>query len=41
MLDYVDIGVRTILIRRYDPVDDAVDDGRYLTELAHRALASA
>jgi alkanesulfonate monooxygenase len=46
LLDYVDIGVSTILIRGYDPVDDAVDYGRYLIplvrqELAHRALVSA
>jgi len=46
LLDYVDIGVSTILIRGYDPVDDAVDYGRHLIplvrqELAHRSLAAA
>ncbi|MEV0130212.1 LLM class flavin-dependent oxidoreductase [Dactylosporangium sp. NPDC050688] len=42
LLDYVDIGVTTILIRGYDPLDDAIDYGRHLLplvrqELAHRA----
>jgi alkanesulfonate monooxygenase len=46
LLDYVDIGVSTILIRGYDPIDDAVDYGRRLIplvrqELAHRSLVSA
>jgi alkanesulfonate monooxygenase len=46
LLDYVDLGVTTILIRGYDPVDDAVDYGRHLIplvrqELPHRALAAA
>ena len=46
MLDYIDIGVDTILIRGYDPLDDAIDYGRYLLplvrqELAHRAQQSA
>ncbi|GIF17884.1 alkanesulfonate monooxygenase [Actinoplanes tereljensis] len=45
LLDYVDLGVTTILIRGYDPVDDAVDYGRHLIplvrqELRHRELAS-
>jgi len=44
LLDYVDLGVTTILIRGYDPLDDAVDYGRHLIplvrqELRHRALA--
>ena len=30
LLDYVDIGVDTVLIRGYDPLDDAVDYGRDL-----------
>ena len=30
LLDYVDIGVTTLLIRGYDPYDDAIDYGRYL-----------
>jgi alkanesulfonate monooxygenase len=46
LLDYVDLGVTTLLIRGYDPVDDAVDYGRHLIplvqqELAHRSLVSA
>ncbi|MET0494852.1 MAG: LLM class flavin-dependent oxidoreductase [Actinoplanes sp.] len=46
LLDYVELGVTTILIRGYDPVDDAVDYGRHLIplvkqELAHRSLVSA
>ena len=46
LLDYVDLGVTTILIRGYDPVDDAVDYGRHLIplvrqELRHRELAGA
>ncbi len=43
LLDYIDIGVETILIRGYDPLDDAIDYGRHLLplvreELAHRNL---
>jgi alkanesulfonate monooxygenase len=46
LLDYVDLGVSTILIRGYDPVDDAIDYGRHLIplvrqELRHRELAGA
>jgi alkanesulfonate monooxygenase len=46
LLDYVDLGVTTLLIRGYDPVDDAVAYGRDLlplvrAELAHRASAGA
>jgi alkanesulfonate monooxygenase len=33
LLDYVDIGVTTILIRGYDPYDDAIDYGRHLLPL--------
>jgi len=33
ILDYVEIGVTTILIRGYDPYDDAVDYGRHLLPL--------
>ncbi|GAB2825437.1 LLM class flavin-dependent oxidoreductase [Streptomyces daliensis] len=45
LLDYVDIGVTTLLIRGYDPLDDAIDYGRHLLplvrqELAHRARTS-
>jgi len=44
ILDYIDIGVTTILIRGYDPYDDAIDYGRDLLpivrqELAHRERA--
>ncbi|GAA0798921.1 LLM class flavin-dependent oxidoreductase [Spirilliplanes yamanashiensis] len=46
LLDYVDLGATTLLIRGYDPVDDAVDYGRHLIplvqqELAHRSLTAA
>lgn len=42
ILDYVEIGVNTVLIRGYDPLQDAIDYGRDLLplvrqELAHRA----
>jgi alkanesulfonate monooxygenase len=33
LLDYIDIGVTTVLIRGYDPYDDAIDYGRYLLPL--------
>ena len=33
MLDYIDIGVSTLLIRGYDPFDDAVEYGRHLLPL--------
>jgi alkanesulfonate monooxygenase len=33
LLDYVDIGVTTILVRGYDPYEDAVDYGRRLLPL--------
>jgi alkanesulfonate monooxygenase len=33
ILDYVDLGVTTILIRGYDPLDDAVEYGRELLPL--------
>jgi alkanesulfonate monooxygenase len=41
LLEYVDAGVSTILIRGYDPLDDAIDYGRNLMpilrqEIAHR-----
>lgn len=41
LLDYVDIGVTTLLIRGYDPYDDAIDYGRHLlplvrAEVSHR-----
>jgi alkanesulfonate monooxygenase len=33
LLDYIDIGVNTLLIRGYDPYDDAIDYGRDLLPL--------
>ena len=39
ILDYVDIGVTTILIRGYDPYDDAIDYGRQLLPLVREEVA--
>lgn len=39
LLDYVDIGVTTLLIRGYDPLDDTVDYGRRLLPLVREELA--
>lgn len=39
LLDYVDLGVTTILIRGYDPLDDAIDYGRHLLPLVRDELA--
>jgi alkanesulfonate monooxygenase len=39
ILDYVDIGVSTILIRGYDPYDDAIDYGRELLPLVRSEVA--
>ena len=39
MLDYIDIGVTTILIRGYDPYDDAIDYGRYVLPLVREEVA--
>ncbi|GAA4842395.1 LLM class flavin-dependent oxidoreductase [Saccharopolyspora rosea] len=39
LLDYVDIGVTTLLIRGYDPFDDAVEYGRELIPLVRREIA--
>ena len=39
LLDYVDIGVTTLLIRGYDPLDDAIDYGRYLLPLVREEVA--
>jgi alkanesulfonate monooxygenase len=39
LLDYVDIGVTTLLIRGYDPYDDAIDYGRYLLPLVRDEVA--
>jgi alkanesulfonate monooxygenase len=38
LLDYVDIGVTTLLIRGYDPYDDAIDYGRHLLPLVRREV---
>ncbi|MTD57239.1 LLM class flavin-dependent oxidoreductase [Amycolatopsis pithecellobii] len=40
LLDYVDIGVSTLLIRGYDPLDDAIDYGRHLLPLVRAELAN-
>jgi alkanesulfonate monooxygenase len=39
LLDYVDIGVTTLLIRGYAPLDDAIDYGRHLLPLVRAELA--
>ncbi|CAO5152829.1 alkanesulfonate monooxygenase [Frankia sp. AiPs1] len=39
LLDYVDIGVTTLLIRGYDPYDDAIDYGRHLIPLVREEVA--
>jgi alkanesulfonate monooxygenase len=39
LLDYVDIGVSTLLIRGYDPCDDAIDYGRRLLPLVREEIA--
>jgi alkanesulfonate monooxygenase len=39
LLDYVDIGATTLLIRGYDPYDDAVDYGRELIPLVREGVA--
>ncbi len=39
LLDYVDIGATTLLIRGYDPLDDAIDYGRHLLPLVRQELA--
>jgi alkanesulfonate monooxygenase len=39
LLDYVDIGVTTLLIRGYDPYEDAIDYGRDLLPLVRDEVA--
>jgi alkanesulfonate monooxygenase len=39
LLDYVDIGVTTILIRGYDPYNDAIDYGRHVLPLVREEVA--
>jgi alkanesulfonate monooxygenase len=39
LLDYVNIGVTTLLIRGYDPYDDAIDYGRHLLPLVREEVS--
>jgi alkanesulfonate monooxygenase len=39
LLDYVDIGVTTLLIRGYDPLEDVIDYGRELLPLVRAEVA--
>jgi alkanesulfonate monooxygenase len=39
LLDYYDIGVTTLLIRGFDPLNDAVDYGRELIPLVRAEVA--
>jgi alkanesulfonate monooxygenase len=39
LLDYVDIGVTTLLIRGYDPYNDAIDYGRHVLPLVREEVA--
>lgn len=39
LLDYVDLGATTLLIRGFDPLDDAVDYGRHVIPLVRQELA--
>jgi len=39
LLDYYDIGVTTLLIRGFDPMNDAVDYGRELIPRVRAAVA--
>jgi alkanesulfonate monooxygenase len=41
LLDYVDIGVTTLLIRGYDPFEDAIDYGRHLLPLVRAEVDRA
>jgi alkanesulfonate monooxygenase len=40
LLDYVDIGVSTLLIRGFDPLPDAINYGRHLLPLVRAELAA-
>jgi alkanesulfonate monooxygenase len=40
LLDYVDAGAGTLLIRGYDPYDDAIDYGRELIPLVRDGVAA-
>ena len=39
LLDYVDIGATTLLIRGYDPYDDAIDYGRHVLPIVREEVA--
>lgn len=39
LLEYVDLGVSTLLIRGYDPLDDAIDYGRDLIPIVRQEVA--
>jgi alkanesulfonate monooxygenase len=39
ILDYVDIGVNTVLIRGYEPLQDAIDYGKHLLPLVRQEVA--
>jgi alkanesulfonate monooxygenase len=39
ILDYVDIGVNTVLIRGYEPLQDAIDYGQHLLPLVRQEVA--
>ena len=39
ILDYIDLGVTTILIRGYDPYSDAIDYGRHVLPLVREEVA--
>ena len=41
LLDYVDIGVTTLLIRGYEPLEDVVDWGHHLLPLVRQELANS
>lgn len=40
LLDYVDIGCELLSVRGYDPLDDAIDLGRYVLPLVRQELAA-
>ena len=39
ILDYVEIGVDTVLIRGYDPLDDATSYGKHVLPLVRQEVA--
>jgi len=40
LLDYYDLGVSTILIRGFDPLEDAIDYGANLIPLVRKLVAN-